>query len=83
MENKTYKNDLEMLNSNEFDSLLNAADLMAKSQSNLYFLDKTVTELKKLISSETPCMPRNELRNLAELVENMETLISSMSENVL
>lgn len=81
MENNIYKKELEMLNSDEFDSLLDAADMMAKSQSNLYFLDKTVSELKKLIDNEASNLPKNEFTNLSELVENMENLIYHMSEN--
>lgn len=81
MENNIYKKELEMLNSDEFDSLLDAADMMAKSQSNLYFLDKTVSELKKLIDNEASNLPKNQFTNLSELVENMEILIYHMSEN--
>lgn len=81
MENNIYKKELEMLNSDEFDSLLDAADMMAKSQSNLYFLDKTVSELKKLIDNEASNLPKNQFTNLTELVENMEILIYHMSEN--
>ncbi len=77
----TNKDALEMLESDEFGTLLDAVELMAKAQGNLLSLQKSVDELK-VIMEETDniqddltvvenAVLYNTIDNIQELVDNL------------
>lgn len=76
------ENELEILNSEEFDSLISAAEQMAETRGNLYKLGKTIEELKCLTEGDRRGLLYGCDTNLAEALANMEDLVKEISVGI-
>lgn len=74
---------LNILESEDFNSLLDAVELMAKAQGNLMLLQQSVDELKNMmnddISSDTLSIADNAA--ILGVVDDVENLVSDLKEN--
>lgn len=73
-------NDIELIESQEFTSLLEAVEMMAKAQGDLSNLTKAVTELKILVDSGADALPSLDEAIICDIVETMQNLVDDLSE---
>ena len=81
MEDKLNNEELELLESEEFSSLLEAVEMMARAQGNLSHLTKAVDELKTMVDSGADTLPHVDEAVISDIVETMQGLVESLSES--
>lgn len=74
------KDELELLESEEFSSLLEAVEMMARAQGNLSHLTKAVDELKYMVDSGADILPQFDEAVISDIVETMQGLVDSLNE---
>ena len=74
---------LNILESEDFNSLLDAVELMAKAQGNLMLLQQSVDELKNMMNDDMSSDTLSIADNAAILgvVDDVENLVSDLKEN--
>lgn len=80
MNNEICKQEIETLDSEEFNTLLQAAQFMEIAQKNLSSIDKTVCELKQLVCDGQIAIQCRE--DVTAVVESMETLLDDISDGL-
>lgn len=71
----------QILESEEFNTLLEAVELMAKAQGNLFHLTKSVNELKCLVDSGSDSLPIADQAAISDLVDSIEVLVEDLTSN--
>ncbi len=72
-----------ILESDEFDTLLDAVELMAKAQSNLLSLQRSVEELKEMMDSTELANDELSIQENAALydaIDNVENLVDTLAD---
>lgn len=73
-------NELDMLESKEFGSLLEAIEMMARAQGDLSHLTKTVSELRQMVDSGADILPSVDESIVCDIVETMLTLVEELTD---
>ncbi len=82
MEKSVRAEELDILESKEFNSLLEAVEMMAKAQGDLSHLTRAVGELKQMVDSGADTLPMMDEAVISDIVETMQNLVDDLAEPV-
>ncbi len=74
-------NELNIIESPEFTSLLEAIEIMAKAQGDLSYLTKAVTELRSMVDNGLDTLPVRDESIINGIIETMQNLVDDLSED--
>ncbi len=74
-------NELNIIESKEFTSLLEAIEIMAKAQGDLSYLTKAVTELRSMVDNGLDTLPVRDESIINGIIETMQNLVDDLSED--
>lgn len=80
MDNKLLIDDIQIIESEEFSSLLQAIEIMAKAQGDLSHLTKAVSELKSMVDNSVDSLPITDSIAIDDIVETMQNLVDDLQE---